>query len=405
MNKQTDQSLWKLVNFFVSNHGYSLVQVQGIKDEIWLTNPENSAFPIIRLSPTTVNTTFFEKDRINLIYRTIAKIHQIDQKLLDIHTKVAENEEYDEDFIQVSMNEKTSIPEIISKAFSDIKVAFSMPSSPQEIKAKLDEKKQKPKVKPFYELIPPVTLTFLAITVAVFVAFTLLSNKFDDPVALSIILGSYYKVFIVANHEYWRFLTAGFVHIEFFHLFVNSIALLNLGMITERIFGKAKFTIILLVSIVMGSWFVYIGQGNMVLVGSSGGLYGLMGALLVYTFESGAIKQPVIRSQFIRILLINAMISLLPGISLLGHLGGFVAGIMLAIYFSVSPKWKDIRKHSLIAFGILMFILGALTSIDNNVRPFYLITDQRVLNYARDLNLNWYADRMEVKLFEFYGRQ
>lgn len=405
MNKPTDQSLWKLVNYFVSNHGYTLVQIQGIKDEIWLTNPKHTKFPIIRLSPTTVNATFFEKDRIKLIYNAIAKLHQIDQKLLDIHTKIADDEEFDEEFVQVSVNEKTMIPEILSKAYTDIKLAFSMQSSPQQIKEKINKASIKSKKKPFYEVIPPVTLTFLALLVAVFTAITFLSRTFEDPIAVSILLGSYYKVFITANNEYWRFLTAGFVHIDFFHLLVNSIALLNLGMITERVFGSVKFSIILFVSIIMGSWFVYVGQGNMVLVGASGGLYGLMGALLVYTFESGAIRQPAIRSQFIRILLINAMISFLPGISLLGHLGGFVAGIMLAIFFSVTPKWKAIRLHSKIAFGILLFSMGTLTGMDDNVRPFYLITDQRVINYARELNLDWYANRIEVSLVEFYEEQ
>lgn len=405
MNKSTDQSLWKLVNYFVSNHGYTLVQVQGIKDEIWLTNPNHTIYPIIRLSPTTVNATFFEKDRIKLIYNTIAKLHQVEKKLLDIHTKVAEEEEFDEDFIQVSMNEKTSIPELISQTFSDIKVAFSMQPA-QKPSTQLNKRtSSRVKKKPFYQTIPPVTLAFLTITIAVFVVLTLLSRQFEDPIAVSILLGSYYKVFISANFEFWRFLTAGFVHIDFFHLFVNSIALINLGMITERIFGSVKFSIILIISIIMGSWFVYVGQGNMVVVGSSGGLYGLMGALLVYTFESGAIRQPAIRSQFIRILLINAMISFLPGISILGHLGGFVAGIMLAIFFSITPKWKAIRMHSKIAFGLLMFVMGVLTGMDNNVRPYYLITDNRVIDYAKELNLDWYANRLESSLVSFYGEQ
>lgn len=405
MTQQKDQSLWKLVHYFVSLKNYSFVQVQDIKDEVWLTNPEHPKYPIIRVSPSSINATFFEKDRIQVIYKAIAKHHKTDKKLLDIHTKVEEDEEYDDEFIQVSLNEKTtSIPDFLLNTFDDIKMAFSQDFNGKQ-KLKIDEafSKTKRKKPSFFEMVPPMTLVFLALTIAVFTVLRLLTLRYEDPVAVSILLGSYYKIFVVTNYEFWRFLTAGFVHIDFFHILINSIALINLGTITEKIFGQVKFTIILLVSIVVGTVFVFVGQGNSVVVGSSGGLYGLMGALLVYTFESGMIKQPLVRSQFIRILLINLMISLLPSVSLLGHLGGFVAGVLLAIIFSQSKRWAAIRAHTKIAFIGLIALLVMMIAVDDNNRPYYLITDQRVIEYARDLNWDWYANNVENNLINYYG--
>ncbi len=405
MTQQKDQSLWKLVHYFVSLKNYSFVQVQDIKDEVWLTNPEHPKYPIIRVSPSSINATFFEKDRIQVIYKAIAKHHKTDKKLLDIHTKVEEDEEYDDEFIQVSLNEKTtSIPDFLLNTFDDIKMAFSQDFNGKQ-KLKIDEafSKTKRKKPSFFEMVPPMTLVFLALTIAVFTVLRLLTLRYEDPVAVSILLGSYYKIFVVTNYEFWRFLTAGFVHIDFFHILINSIALINLGTITEKIFGQVKFTIILLVSIVVGTVFVFVGQGNSVVVGSSGGLYGLMGALLVYTFESGMIKQPLVRSQFIRILLINLMISLLPSVSLLGHLGGFVAGVLLAIIFSQSKRWAAIRAHTKIAFIGLIALLVMMIAVDDNNRPYYLITDQRVIEYARDLNWDWYANNLENNLINYYG--
>lgn len=405
MTQQKDQSLWKLVHYFVSLKNYSFVQVQDIKDEVWLTNPEHPKYPIIRVSPSSINATFFEKDRIQVIYKAIAKHHKTDKKLLDIHTKVEEDEEYDDEFIQVSLNEKTtSIPDFLLNTFDDIKMAFTQDFNGKQ-KLKIDEafSKTKRKKPSFFEMVPPMTLVFLALTIAVFTVLRLLTLRYEDPVAVSILLGSYYKIFVVTNYEFWRFLTAGFVHIDFFHILINSIALINLGTITEKIFGQVKFTIILLVSIVVGTVFVFVGQGNSVVVGSSGGLYGLMGALLVYTFESGMIKQPLVRSQFIRILLINLMISFLPSVSLLGHLGGFVAGVLLAIIFSQSKRWAAIRAHTKIAFIGLIALLVMMIAVDDNNRPYYLITDQRVIEYARDLNWDWYANNVENNLINYYG--
>ncbi len=405
MSKNKDQNLLKLVNYFVSKHNYSFVQVQDVKDEVWLANPNHPTFPIIRVSPSSINATFYDKDRIKLVYTAIASHHKVEQKLLDIHTKVEEDEDYDEEFIQVSINEKTSIfPEILAKAFSDIKMAFSTQPSEDQVIKKVHQQSKSNK-KSFLSMIPPITMIFMGITFAVFMVLRLLMLRYEDPVAISILLGSYYKIFVVANHEYWRLFTAGFIHIDFFHIFINSIALINLGTITERIFGPKKFTIILLTSIVVGTMFVFVGQGNSVVVGSSGGLYGLMGALVVYTFESGMIKQPAVRSQFIRILLINLMISLLPSVSLLGHLGGFVAGVLLAIIFSTSKKWAAIRTHTTIAFIGLLGVLVMMGFVDDNHKPYFIVTDERVIQYARDMNLDWYANSLEESLIDYYGGQ
>ena len=190
MIQTKDQSLLKLVNFFVSKHNYSFVQVQDVKNEVWLANPEHPTFPIIRVSPSPINATFFDKERIKLIYTAIASHHKVDKKLLDIHTKVEEEEDYDEEFIQVSINEKTSmIPEFLSKAFSDIKMAFSS-QTPNEIKREKPQRKSTLTKKSIFSMIPPVTMVFMSITFAVFIVLRLLMLRYEDPVALSVLLGS-----------------------------------------------------------------------------------------------------------------------------------------------------------------------------------------------------------------------
>ena len=97
------------------------------------------------------------------------------------------------------------------------------------------------------------------------------------------------------------------------------------------------------------------------------------------------------------------MISLLPSVSLLGHLGGFVAGVLLAIIFSQSKRWAAIRAHTKIAFIGLIALMVMMIAVDDNNRPYSLITDQRVIEYARDLNWDWYANNVENNLIKYYG--
>lgn len=403
MIRNIDPSVWKLAQYFVRKHHYRFVDVQQMNNEIWLSNPNHQKYPIIRVTNKTINSTFFDKQKIDQIHQAIKKVLQVDLPLLDIHTVGYDADDFDDDIIQVIVDKASVNPDFILQDFNDIIKAFSY-DEPQPI---IQPKKQvsKNKFLAFLKEIPPVTLGFSIFLIVVFLFITFMSRFYEDRVALAIVFGSYYKVFIIANQEWWRFLTAGFIHIDFTHVFMNVLALINLGMITEKLFGSTKYAMILFFSIIMGSWFVFIGQGNVVLLGASGGIYGLMGALFVFSFESGIIKQPHIRSQFTRILLINLFISLLPGVSFLGHLGGFVSGVLLGLAYSSSPKWNIIRFNSKVAFLFMLGILGFLTLQDTQVTPFFVITDERVIEYANDLGLNWYTEGLTQNLIRFYRGQ
>jgi rhomboid protease GluP len=114
------------------------------------------------------------------------------------------------------------------------------------------------------------------------------------------------------------------------------------------------------------------------------------------------IKQPNVRSQFIRILTVNVIISLMPGISLMGHLGGFVGGILLGVIFTRNDAWSMLRKNTIVATLGLLLALGYLGITNTNFSPLYGATDQKVLEIADDLGLGFYARHMEARLIDFY---
>jgi membrane associated rhomboid family serine protease len=127
----------------------------------------------------------------------------------------------------------------------------------------------------------------------------------------------------VADGAWWRLLTSGFLHFGPVHIALNMIALYILGRDLEPLLGRLRFAAVYAVSLLGGGVSVFIfGDFNGAVAGASGAVFGLMGGIAVVTFRLKLNPGPALG-----IIAINVFISVtLPGISLLGHLGGLVVG-------------------------------------------------------------------------------
>jgi membrane associated rhomboid family serine protease len=144
---------------------------------------------------------------------------------------------------------------------------------------------------------------------------------------------------IVAQGEWWRLFTSGFLHYGPVHLALNMIALYILGRDLEPLLGRLRFTAVYLVSLLGGGIAVFVfGDINQAVAGASGAVFGLMGGIAVVTFRLKLNPGPALG-----IIALNVFISVtLPGISLLGHLGGLVVGaIATAAMVYAPPKTRN----------------------------------------------------------------
>lgn len=127
---------------------------------------------------------------------------------------------------------------------------------------------------------------------------------------------------------------AAFTHFSFLHVFFNMSFLLSMGPMLEQILGRTKFTILYIVSIfISGISVVLFTSGLHITAGASGALYGLFAYFVCYMLKYGtdaAHKRNVLSSFGVNIL-ITFMIS---GISVAGHIGGAVAGIVFFFIFN-----------------------------------------------------------------------
>ncbi len=247
---------------------------------------------------------------------------------------------------------------------------------------------------------PVATWVILAICIAIQMAITFLGKESTTETA--ILLGAYYKSFIVAG-EYWRLLTCGFVHISIFHLFMNGMSLLNIGSAYEQRFGVIRYLAILFVSIIGGSLFSFCMQGNIVAVGLSGGLYGLMGGYILMLITSGLYKNPAVLSQLMRVLIINVMINFMPGVAVSAHLGGFIAGMIMTAFFLEMEKSFKIRMGicGLVLCGVLGYYVTQNTAIRTD--QVYLLSDYRILSMEKELGFSSHAYHMAEKLDKIYA--
>lgn len=140
--------------------------------------------------------------------------------------------------------------------------------------------------------------------------------------------GAMYRPAVDAHHEYWRFITAGFVHFSFLHLFMNMYALYAMGRSMEMMLGHLNYAILLLGSIVTGNFFMYqMNRPGTVSGGLSTGLYGLMLAEIVLIVRISG-WQAIFSSSMLYPMLVNLAMNFMPGIGWAGHLGGACFGIL-----------------------------------------------------------------------------
>ena len=98
----------------------------------------------------------------------------------------------------------------------------------------------------------------------------------------------------------------------------------------------------------------------------------------------------------------SVLINFIPQVSVLGHLGGLIVGVLLGFMLSRKPSWAPLRKHGYLALIVLSMAIVTLAARNENYLPLYGQTDQWVLDIARDVGLEGYAEHMEQRLLEYY---
>ncbi|GAB4195549.1 MAG: rhomboid family intramembrane serine protease [Roseiflexaceae bacterium] len=190
-------------------------------------------------------------------------------------------------------------------------------------------------------------------------------------------LGAKVNEAIYQDGQYYRFLTAMFLHGGLLHILFNGYALYSLGPETERIYGTPRFLLIYFIAGFAGGVASYAFSPNPS-VGASGAIFGLIGALASFYFVSRSFLGDVARQQLgslITVIMINLFIGFsTPMIDNYAHLGGLFGGALLG--WLLSPRLtldtrlfppEAIRRQLPLdwgwALGVLLVLVGLVVVI------------------------------------------
>ena len=160
----------------------------------------------------------------------------------------------------------------------------------------------------------------------------------------------------VSDGDWWRLVTAMFLHGSILHLAFNMLALYWLGTMIEQALGTPRFLLVYFVSGLAGSagalWF---SSAFAVTVGAYGAIFGLIGALLILEYLATG---SLMGQALIRIVVNLALTFAVPGISIGGHLGGLAGGIIATYALMRYPTPPQRTVGIAVAVGVGVFSLA-----------------------------------------------
>ncbi|MBI4305676.1 MAG: rhomboid family intramembrane serine protease [Chloroflexi bacterium] len=147
----------------------------------------------------------------------------------------------------------------------------------------------------------------------------------------------------IADGEYWRLLSAVFIHIGALHLLTNAVGLLIFGGMVERAYGHMSFLTIYLFAGVFGNIASY-AAGPTVSAGASGAVFGVVGAFAAYLAVNRRILGDLARRSLWGVAIIigiNVAFGLsVGGVDNWAHLGGLISGAVLGSVLAPRLRWE-----------------------------------------------------------------
>jgi len=214
-------------------------------------------------------------------------------------------------------------------------------------------------------LVPPThftTLIVLMINGALFAATLLMSLKKGGDALFSIdsyvlyYFGAKEGMSILAGGQWWRLVTAGFLHGGLLHILMNSWALYDLGAQVEQTYGTPRFLVFYLVSSAMGflasAWW-----SRALSIGASAAIFGLIGAMIAYGTRHRGWLGAEMKAVYMRWAVYGLLFGLLPMFSVdnAAHIGGLATGFGLGyVAGEPGPRSADWLWRAAAGFAVVI---------------------------------------------------
>jgi len=164
----------------------------------------------------------------------------------------------------------------------------------------------------------------------------------------------------VMQGQWWRLITAGFLHGGVMHILMNSWVLFDLGAEVEQIYGTSRLIVFYFVSTITGFW-ASSHFGFHASVGASAGIFGLIGAMLAFGVTDKSSLGAAVKALYMRWVIYGLVLSFIPGVDYWAHIGG-LAGGFVAGFLASTPRarmmWKEPLLRALAGVSIAITALA-----------------------------------------------
>ena len=372
-----DLLVMNLVHYFITEKNYNPVILHGVSDDIWLENLDND-YKLIRIVSHYIHNKEqlnFDRFKLKRILDNLKKkTFSFKMPVISIYTNLGEDVELpnEDNILSVLISKNSEIgndhlihifPDIVEKTQHEEKGIDLFVKISDEINQDSFEKSRK--VERIFAMKKPIiTYLIIAICVIMFLITCVFSKgRLDISASLLVRLGGnlgYYT----KNGEYYRLFTCMFLHAGIIHLLCNMYSLYVIGPQIESFYGKYKFIFIYIVSGICGSLLsLAFSQDNIVSVGASGAIFGLLGSILYFGYHYRVYLGNVLKSQIVPIIILNLMIGfMISGIDNFAHIGGLVGGVFASMAMGVPDKNKTSDKANgsilLLIYIVFLIYLG-----------------------------------------------
>ena len=372
---KNDRIMMMLVHYFVTKENYAPINVQGVKDEVWLENLEGP-YRVIRINSHNIfNNEQYDYDlfRIKYILKQIKK-KTLSFKInalnicLDMDNRVDRVSKFNINTIKLDNMDEIKNNEYLIGAFPNIKDGLIDPKDNIDliinVTNDINEKTIKNN-KLFEKVFSPkkivVTKVIMFICIIMFILMYVI-GKGSTNIPTLVAFGANSLDLIKAG-EIWRLLTCTFLHIGFMHLLLNMYSLAIIGNEVETLIGKMRYLFIYIMSALCGSLLSIISiSSDTISAGASGAIFGLLGSLLYFGYHYRLYLNDALRNQIIPIIVLNLVIGfMIPGIDVFCHIGGLIGGYLATM--AIGLEGKSTKKDMLNGWITLSIYIAFLSYV------------------------------------------
>jgi membrane associated rhomboid family serine protease len=165
---------------------------------------------------------------------------------------------------------------------------------------------------------------------------------------------------LLAQGEWYRLVTAGFLHFGIIHIALNMWLLFQLGQLLEPAIGRVRFGLLYFAALLAGSAGALLLEPNTLVGGASGAVFGLMGAAFVGLRHRGV--NPL-STGLGTVLVLNLIFTFtIPGISIGGHIGGIIGGAV-AGWVVLAPTHKGVPVWATYVAPLAVMAISVIVSV------------------------------------------